>query len=104
MKVRLAPVESGRAPGNETPEEVTRLNGLVLRVLSPAFVYIAHSVPSYAVGNFFVGSDGSSHQWSLGRSKYVALLDKSSDYKHERQASLAEIQKVRWGNVSILLR
>jgi hypothetical protein len=102
MKVRLAQVESGRTPSNETPEEVTRLNELVLRVLSTAFVYIAHSVPSYAVGDFFVGSDGSSHQWSLGRSKYVALLDESFDYKHERRASLAEIQKVRWGNVSIV--
>lgn len=102
MKVRLAQVESGRTPGNETPDEVARLNELLMRVLSVAFVYIAHSVPSYAVGDFFVGSDGSSQHWSLSRSKYVALLDEHFDYKHERQASLAEIKMARWGNVSIV--
>lgn len=100
MKARLALVESGRTPGNETPEEVSRLNELVLRVLSTSFVYIAHSVPGYAVGDFFVDSDGNSHKWSLSRSRYVALLDESFDYKNERQASLAEIRKARWENVS----
>ncbi len=102
MKARLAQVEGGRTPGNETPEEVDHLNELVLRVLSTAFVYIAHSVPSYAVGDFFVGSDGKSHPWSLSRSKYVALVDECFDYKPERQASLAEIRKARWENVTII--
>lgn len=102
MKVRLAQIENGRTPGNETPEEVSRLNDLVLRVLSTSFVYIAHSVPSYAVGDFFVGSDGSSRRWSLCRSQYVALLDESFDYKHERQATLDRIKKMRWDNVSVV--
>lgn len=101
MKTRLALVESGRTPGNETPEEVVRLNDLLLRILLTAFVYIAYSVPSYAVGDFFVDSDGSSHRWSLSRSRYVALLDESFDYKHERQASLADIRKMRWDNVAV---
>jgi len=102
MKDRLTQVESGRTLGNETPEEVSRLNELILRVLSTAFVYIAHSVSNYAVGDFFVDTDGNSYQWSLGRSRYVAMLDESFDYKHERQASLAEIRRLRWENVSII--
>ena len=100
LEKRLALVESGRTPGNETVDEVAHLNELVLRVLAAAFTYLAHAVPSYAVGDFFVGSDGSSHKLSLSRSQFIALLDESFDYKHERQAALSEIRKARWDNVA----
>jgi hypothetical protein len=83
-----------------TSQSLAPLLALLSGVLAASFVYVAHSVPAFAVGDHFVEDDGSSHSWPLAASRWVALLDEHFDYKHERQASLTDIRKRRWSAVA----
>lgn len=96
LQQRLKLIKSGRKPGLESPEEVAALNQQIQSNLAAAFVFVAHAVPSSVVGDLFVSANGSSHEWTLAASKFVAYLDEYFDYKHERKSVLAEIQAARW--------
>jgi hypothetical protein len=97
---RIALVESGRTPGNEGPEQVAELNRFVLRTLAAGYVYLSHSAPMYVTGDFLVMKNGRVRPWSLGASRYIALLDENFDYKHERQSRRDEIRIERWNRVT----
>lgn len=96
LQRRLELVDSGRKPGAESLEEVVALNQQIHSNLSAAFVFIAHAVPSFAVGDLLVAADGSSHQWALATSKFIAFLDEHFDYKHERKGVLERVRAERW--------
>lgn len=96
LQRRLELVDSGRKPGEESLEEVIALNQQILHNLAAAFVFVAHSVPSFAAGDLFVSADGSSHRWMLAADKFIAFLDEHFDYKHERQEVLDTVRAERW--------
>lgn len=96
---KLEQIDSGRKSGVETLEEVVALNHEIHRNLAAAFVFVSHSVPSFAVGDLFLSPDGLSHIWQLGTDKYIAYLDEHFDYKHERQSILDKVKEERWSKV-----
>lgn len=100
LQRRLALIDNGRKPGVESLEEVVALNRQIHNTLAASFVFVAHAVPSFAVGDLFVGADGSSFKWALATSKFIALLDEHFDYKHERQETLVKIHAGRWARVA----
>lgn len=100
LQRRLELVNSGRKPGVESLEEVVALNQQIHSTLAASFVFVAHAVPSFAVGDLFVSADGSSFKWALATSKFIALLDEYFDYKHERQETLENIRTERWARVA----
>lgn len=99
IEKRMLLFESGRTLGNERVVDVKCLNSILFRTLSCSFVYLANSVPAFAVGDLFVDSDGKSFNWMLSYSKYIALIDEYFDYKCERQEHLDSIRKERWDRV-----
>lgn len=100
LQRRLELINNGRKPGVESLEEVVALNRQIHSTLAASFVFVAHAVPSFAVGDFFVAADGSCFKWALATSKFIALLDEHFDYKHERQETLEEIHARRWARVA----
>jgi len=47
-----------------------------------------------------VENDGSSMRWHFTKSRFIADLDFSFDYKHERQETLSEIQATRAARIT----
>jgi hypothetical protein len=88
---RIARVDAGRTAGKESVADVAAVNVMLSRVFAGALVFLFHSVPQYVPGDWFVEYDGSTVDWYFTRSRYIALLDSSFDYKHERQERLREI-------------
>jgi hypothetical protein len=92
---RIELVTYGRTSGNESAAEVDSLNDLVARGLACSLVLILHAVPRYVAGDLLVEPDGTSNTWYFRKSKYIALVDSTFDYKAERQARLKDIQEER---------
>ncbi len=90
----------GRDPLHPSAKVLGELLDLLHRVLAACFVYVAHAVPAFAVGDLLVKEDGLSHPWSLSRSRWIALLDEHFDYKHERQKNIDDIRRNRWAQVA----
>jgi hypothetical protein len=90
---RINFVDSGRTSGNESAEDVDSLNRLLARSLACSLVLILHAVPNYVAGDLLVG--GLDDTWYFRKSKYIALLDSTFDYKAERQERLQSIQEER---------
>lgn len=100
LQRRLELIGNGRKPGVESLEEVAALNQQIHSTLAASFVFVAHAVPPFAVGDFFVAADGSSFKWALATSQFIAFLDEYFDYKHERQETLEKIRRERWVRVA----
>lgn len=98
---RIRLFEAGVVLGFERAEDVKRLNDLIFRVLACSFVYLAHAVPVWVLGDWFVEKDGSSVNWEYLKSKYIAYIDQYFDYKFERQSNLCAIKEKRWNYVSV---
>lgn len=71
--------------------ELKILNGEVGRVFSYICVLLFNSMPQFVVGDFM---EPRPKEWYFHKSKFIAKVDEEFDYKHERQATLAEL-KVR---------
>ena len=96
---RIELVDQGNIPGKESPGEITDLNDFIITCLSLSIVFLLHSVPEYVVEDLFVEPDGSSINWHLSKSKYIAYIDERYDYKHKRKDNLEKIKKERWNKV-----
>lgn len=96
---RISAVDAGRTIGYESASEVDELNALISRGFSASLVLLLHSVSEYVAGDWLVDADGATiNSYFLG-SRFIAAMDSFFDYKHERQAQLSTIQKVRAGKV-----
>ena len=87
--------EDGVMPGKERASDVLALNRLVERCMAASMVFLFHSVPEWVAGDWLVEGDGSSVRWHFMKSRFIAAMDASFDYKHERKKSLPEIQATR---------
>lgn len=99
MNERIRLTDAGRISGKESAEDIVELCKLTERVFALALVYIFHAAPSFVTGDFFVEGNGSSVSWHFSASKWMAEIDAHFDYKHERQASLSEIARLRGENI-----
>ena len=99
LESRMRIAEQGQAPASLSKESLISLNESIEKTLAASFVYLSHSVPQYAAGDFLVERDGSSNRWCLGSNRFIALLDEHFDYKHERAPTLQAIRTTRWARV-----
>lgn len=99
IEQRIAEVNSGRTIGYESAEDIRDFNLLLSRGLAVSLVFLFHSVPEYVAGDWLVQADGTSNPWHFRQSLFIASMDAYFDYKHERKASLTEIQSDRSRNI-----
>jgi len=70
------------------------------RAFSASLVLLFHSVPSWVAGDWLVEPDGSTTNWYFTRSRYIAAIDATFDYKHERKNNLQKVQDSRSSRIS----
>ncbi|HHF2973759.1 TPA: hypothetical protein ACVOZF_004548 [Vibrio diabolicus] len=99
IEQRKLRVKAGRPMGKESPEDLCHLNDLLQRIYAVCLVFLSHSVPQYVVGDWHVDRTGELKKWYFLKSKYIAEIDSTLDYKHERQQNLEEIAKERISGV-----
>jgi len=87
--------KSGITAGKERPSDVLELNRIAERVMASSLVLLFHSVPEWVAGDWLVEGNGASVEWYFTKSRFVAAMDSSFDYKHERQCTLEKIQATR---------
>ncbi|MQV31040.1 hypothetical protein GHK01_31770 [Sinorhizobium meliloti] len=92
---RILEINEGRTVGKETVDDVKENNVLVRQALAISLVTICHAVPPSAIGDLFVGEDGSTLESYYFGSRFMAEIDQYFDYKHERQAQLEQIKGKR---------
>jgi len=88
-------VNAGRFLGKESVEDLTNVNNLLEKAYAVSLVFLSHSLPQYVVGDWHVREDGKLLEWHYLKSLYIANIDSSFDYKHERQSNLSELQNHR---------
>jgi len=92
---RIALIESGRSAGNEAPEDLWQINSLLERIYAVTIIFMMHSVPIYISGDWLVETNGDTNNWYFTASQFIAAIDETFDYKHERQSKLDEIRDTR---------
>jgi hypothetical protein len=95
IRERLARAQIGRTIGFEGIQQLKELKDDIERVLAIVLVMVFHSVAEYVVGDFMVEPDGQSVRWYFNKSKFISVIDKQFDYKHERQAILPTLKAQR---------
>ena len=73
-------------------EEYRTLNDEIGRTFSYITVLLFNSMPQYVVGDFL---EPRKKEYYFNKSKFIAKIDEAFDYKHERQATLKELQQQR---------
>ncbi|KQN01809.1 hypothetical protein ASE85_21700 [Sphingobium sp. Leaf26] len=92
--------KAGVTAGKERPSDVLELNRMAERSMAASLVLLFHSVPEWVAGDWLVEGDGASINWYFTKSRFIAAMDSSFDYKHERQATLIKIQEVRAARIA----
>ena len=85
IKYRRERLDGERFVGKESEKDLIDLNDLLQRMYAVSIVFISHSIPQYVIGDWHVDSSGELINWYYIRSKYIAEIDATLDYKHERQ-------------------
>jgi hypothetical protein len=91
IQYRRNRLDNERIVGKESEEDLIKLNDLLQRIYAVCIVLISHSIPQYVVGDWHVDPSGELKSWYYLRSKYVAEIDETLDYKHERQHILQKV-------------
>ena len=99
IRQSIEAAKAGVTAGKERPSDIDELNRLAERAMAASLVFLFHSVPSWVSGDWLVEHNGSSIEWHFMKSRFIASMDESFDYKHERQENLREIQKLRTDRV-----
>jgi hypothetical protein len=100
IRERIDALNDGRVAGQETVEDIDKLNRFMSRAFSASLVLLLHSVPSWVAGDWLVERDGSTTEWYFTKSRYIAAIDATFDYKHERKNNLQEVQNARSSRIS----
>ena len=95
IKYRRERIGNDRILGKESNEDLKSLNDLLQKMYAASIVFISHSVPQYVVGDWHVDSNGELKDWYFMKSRYVAEIDSTLDYKHERKQILERVQSER---------
>lgn len=100
IKYRRERIGKDRLLGKKSKEDLKELNDILQKMYSASIVFISHSIPQYVVGNWHVDTSGELKNWYYMKSKYVAEIDSTLDYKHERKEILNRVQAERAACVS----
>ena len=100
IEYRRARISHERLLGYESEEDLIQLNNFLQRICAASIVFLSHAVPQYVVGDWHVDSSGGLKKWYYLKSKYIAQIDSSLDYKHERQHVLERLVAERISNVA----
>lgn len=92
---RISLVSRGIIVGGEGVSEIQEMIQFLKVGYAIFLVLVLQTVPTYVAGDLLVESNGNSNKWYFRKSKYIAEIDSYFDYKHERQARLEEIRKIR---------
>jgi hypothetical protein len=95
IRERMDALNDGRVAGQETAGDIGRLNSFMSRAFAASLVLLLHSAPSWVAGDWLVEPDGSTTEWYFTKSRYIAAIDASFDYKSERKDNLQEVQNTR---------
>jgi len=95
IKYRRDRIGSDRILGKESQDDLKELNDILQKMYSASIVFISHSIPQYVVGDWHVDSSGELKHWYYMKSRYVAEIDATLDYKHERKEILERVQSER---------
>lgn len=95
IEYRQNRLTNGKILGRETPEDLAQLNNLLQRIYSAAIVFLSHAMPQYVIGDWHVDRTGELKSWYYLRSRYVAEIDSTLDYKAERKHILEEVIAAR---------
>ncbi len=99
IKERIAAVDAGRTVGNESADDIYKLNSVTERALAASLLLTFHSVPEFVAGDWLVERDGATVAWHFMGSRFIAAMDAHFDYKHERQKHLPQLQASRATNI-----
>jgi hypothetical protein len=99
IQERIRAVDEQKTIGKESAADIEELNELVSRALAISLALLFHSVPEHVAGEWLVKANGSTVDWHFTQSRFIAGMDAFFDYKHERQARLAEIRASRRDSV-----
>jgi hypothetical protein len=94
LRERFELAERGVSLGFETVNQLRGAVDEVAKVLGIGVVLCFHAVGAFA-GDFIVGGIDAVDAWAFHSDPFVACVDESFDYKHERQARLADIRARR---------
>lgn len=95
IEYRQNRVSEGRIMGKESKEDLKNLNDLLQSIFAASLVFLSHSVPQYVIGDWHVDSTGELKNWYYIKSKYIAEIDSTLDYKAERKEILNQVIKDR---------
>ncbi|MBL8792396.1 MAG: hypothetical protein JNM56_00680 [Planctomycetia bacterium] len=95
LREKLALRERGVTPGCETVEQLETCVDQLFQAASIVVALAFHAIGSAFTGDILVDSLDGMDGWPFHASRFVAAVDEYFDYKHERQASLADIKARR---------
>jgi hypothetical protein len=95
LREKLDLRERGITPGCETVEQLQACVDELFNTESIILVLAFHAIGPSFTGDILVESFDGIDGWPFHSSGYVAAVDEFFDYKHERQASLADIKARR---------
>jgi len=90
----------GISPGFETAQEMTECARALFEATSLAVVLAFHVVGQAFTGDLLEDGLDGRDDWPFHASRFVAAVDASFDYKHERQDRLVEIQARRASRIT----
>jgi len=71
------------------------LNSIAERCYALTLSFYLHSLPQWVAGDLMAASFMSNGDWHYLKSKFIAAIDSTFDYKHERQAELRQLVNLR---------
>tara|TARA_R110001583_G_scaffold194071_1_gene364194 strand:+ start:549 stop:1322 length:774 start_codon:yes stop_codon:yes gene_type:complete len=95
IKYRRNRIDNDRMLGKESETDIKELNDILQQMYAASIVFISHSIPQYVVGDWHVDSTGELKNWYYMKSRYVAEIDSTLDYKHERKDILERVKTER---------
>jgi hypothetical protein len=95
VKDRMLAIDAGHTIGFEGTDEAKKAAELAARTMAASIILLLHGVPSYVAGDLLVESDGTSRDWFFAQSKFIASIDATFDYKHERQEIINDVLRKR---------
>ena len=100
LREKLQLRAKGISPGFETAQELTQCADALFDAAALVVVLAFHVVGPSFTGDLIVDGLDGRDEWPFHASRFVAAVDASFDYKHERQSRLEDLQARRAARLS----
>lgn len=105
IEERFSLYEQGITIGLERAEQLQEVAELLSEVYSALLVFTFHASGVSTVGDLMVDTLSPQDDWVYNGNKYIEEIDRHFDYKHERKASLKDLEVMRsaraWPNKAL---